>query len=72
MFFHIYLLRQLMMCGVLSMDGRWTRSMQSRDTTGWWCISSGSGTHQRTDDSVIWIRWMSSGIMTVMMRHLNK
>lgn len=61
-----------MMRGVISVDGRWTRGVQACDTTGWWGVPSGSGTHQRADNSVTRMRWMSSGIMTVMMRYLNK
>lgn len=61
-----------MMRGIIGVDGWWTRSVQSTDTTGWWGVSSGSGTHQRTDNSVTRMRWMSSGIMIVMMRYLNK
>lgn len=78
-----YLLRQLMMRGIVgSMDGwwRWVRVMQRcYGTTSWRWISSRSSAEQRANHTrmtrvtrMTRMRRMSSGIMIVVVRDLNK
>lgn len=57
-----------------SMDGWWRcmRVMQCCYRTASWCwVSSGSSTYQGTDKTVTRMRWMSGGIVTVMVRNLG-
>jgi len=74
--YFVHLLRQLMMRGVIGgVDGRWRRvcMMQRRyRTTGWRWISSGSSAHQRTNQTVTRMRWVGSGVRTMMVRHLDQ
>lgn len=64
-----------MMRGIISsMDGWWrcVCVMQCCYRTASRCwVSSGSSTYQGTNETMSRMRWMSSGIVTVMMRHLR-